>query len=152
MKTIKKDSGKKGQSSLMVIKVERKYKKKEYTIGSLSINGQWICDTLEPRCINWTWEEKIPGKTAIPEGTYRICVKRSSKFMRNMPYLEDVPHFDGVMIHTGNFPKHTEGCILVGYNTVRGLVLKSRDAFNKIMERIDYALEVGKDIIIKITD
>ena len=67
-----------------------------------------------------------------------------------MPYLIEVPYFEGVMIHTGNFPNHTQGCILVGYNTVRGLVLKSREAFDKIMERIDYALEVGKEVIIRI--
>lgn len=149
MKTSKKQSARKGQVPL-VIKVERKYRKKEYTIGTLSINGQWICDTMEPHCINWQWEEKVPGKTAIPEGTYKIQMKRSPKFKKNMPYLIEVPHFEGVMIHTGNFPNHTQGCILVGYNTVRGLVLKSREAFDKIMERIDYALEVGKEVIIRI--
>lgn len=149
MKTSKKQSVRKGQASL-VIKVERKYRKKEYTIGTLSINGQWICDTMEPHCINWQWEEKVPGKTAVCEGTYKIQMKHSPKFKKKMPYLVDVPHFEGVMIHTGNLPKHTQGCILVGYNTVRGLVLKSREAFDKIMERIDYALEVGKEVIIKI--
>ena len=138
-----------GQKS-MVIRVDRLYKKSEYTIGSLSINGQWICDTLEPHCIDWSKEKKIPKKTAIPEGCYRLAMRKSRKFGKMMPYLLDVPEFTDIMIHTGNFPKHTEGCILVGYNTVRGLVLKSRDAFEKIMEKIDYALSVKKEIFVKI--
>lgn len=138
-----------GQSS-MVIRVDRLYKKSEYTIGSLSINGQWICDTLEPHCIDWSKEKKTPKKTAVPEGCYRLVMKKSRKFGKIMPYLLDVPEFTDIMIHTGNFPKHTEGCILVGYNTVRGLVLKSRDAFEKIMEKIDYALSVKKEIFVKI--
>ena len=150
MKAIKEQTGKKVQASPAVIKVVRMYKKKEYTIGSLFFNGQWICDTLEPHRINWTLEKKTPGKTAIPEGVYELEMKHSPKFQRKMPYLKDVPHFTHIMIHTGNFPKHTEGCILVGYNTVRGLVLKSREAFDKLMERIEYAMSTGKKVIVKV--
>lgn len=144
-----KEQNKKAQAPT-VIKVVRMYKKKEYTIGSLFINGQWICDTMEPHRINWTLERKVPGKTAIPEGVYEIQMRHSPKFDKKMPYLKDVPHFSDIMIHTGNFPKHTQGCILVGYNTIRGLVLKSREAFEKIMEKIDYALKNKRSVIIKI--
>ena len=93
MKTSKKQSARKGQAPL-VIKVERKYRKKEYTIGTLSINGQWICDTMEPHCINWQWEEKVPGKTAIPEGTYKIQMKRSPKFKNHVCILQSTAKAD----------------------------------------------------------
>lgn len=146
MKTTKKNS-----RTTMIIKVERLYKKENYTIGSLSINGQWICDTMEPHCIDWNKEKKIKGITAIPEGTYEVEMRKSRKFGKTMPFLKDVPHFTDVMIHTGNIPKHTQGCILVGFNTVRGLVLKSREAFEKIMEKMDYAIKHKKLIIVKVT-
>lgn len=134
----------------MRIKVKRRFFKADYTIGSLFINGHWVCDTMEPRCIDWSKEKKDPGKTAIPFGKYQLQLRFSKKFGKLMPYLENVPHFEGIMIHTGNFPKHTEGCILVGYNTVRGLVLKSRDAFNKIMEKIDYARKTKQKIEVEV--
>jgi hypothetical protein len=147
MKTKKQTSK---ASKPTVIEIERKYKKEKYTIGALAINGQWICDTMEPHCIDWDKEVKIPGVTAIPEGTYELEMKRSKKFQKIMPYLKDVPNFTDIMIHTGNFPTQTKGCILVGFNTVRGLVLKSREAFEKILEKIEYALSAGKMVIVKV--
>ena len=103
---------------------------------------------MEPRCIDWSKEKKVPGETAIPEGRYLIEMRRSPKFERRMPYLKNVPEFTNIMIHTGNTVKNTQGCIIVGYNTIRGLVLKSRQAFDKIMERIDYALKAKHQIAI----
>ena len=85
MKTKKQTSK---ASKHTVIEIERKYKKEKYTIGALAINGQWICDTMEPHCIDWDKEVKIPGVTAIPEGTYELEMKRSKKFQKIMPYLK----------------------------------------------------------------
>ncbi|WP_036876360.1 DUF5675 family protein [Xylanibacter oryzae] len=130
----------------MEITITRIAKKADYTIGRLTINGHRICDTLEPHCINWATETKIKGKTAIPEGRYRIMMKMSSKFEKQMPFLMDVPHFKGVMIHQGNTPKNTQGCIIVGYNTIRGLVLKSRQAMESIQDYLDTAIETKQEI------
>jgi len=132
----------------MIICIIRKYMKENYTIGSLSINGQVICDTLEPHCIDWSKEKKVAGKTAIPTGTYELEMKYSPKFERKMPYLKNVPNFTGIMIHTGNTVKNTQGCIIVGYNTLKGVVLKSRTAFEKIEEKIYYALKTKQKILV----
>lgn len=102
------------------------------TIGSLYADGQFCCHTLEPHAIDWAREKKEFGKTAIPEGTYSLVYSPSARFGRKMPFLLNVPQFNGVMIHQGNFARHTQGCILVGwryYKSVFG-VYDSQECFD----------------------
>lgn len=63
-----------------------------------------------------------------------------------MPYLHDVPHFLGIMIHSGNTEVDSAGCIIVGKNTVKGKVLESRATF----QRLYTMLEAETDITIQI--
>ena len=100
----------------MKLKLERLYLKPDYTIGKLYIDGKYFCDTLE---------KKIPGRTAIPAGRYEVIVNISPKFCRKLPRLLNVPGFEGILIHRGNTPEDTAGCILVGENRERGKVINS---------------------------
>lgn len=52
----------------------------------------------------------------IPAGLYRVAWHKSPKFNRVVPVLfnERVAKDRYIEIHAGNYPKHTEGCILVG--------------------------------------
>lgn len=116
----------------MELLLERKYIKPEYCIGRLYINGEFFCNTLEDtiRDINKNGtfdcgEFKISGHTAIPYGTYEVQVTYSPKFKRELPLLLDVPNFTGIRIHRGNTKEDSSGCILVGENTKKGMVLNS---------------------------
>ena len=80
-----------------------------------------ICDTMEPRRRDLSREKKVKGSTAIPSGTYEIKFSPSAKFNRMMPYLVNVPLFEGIMFHPGNTLKDTAGCILVGERRNNGL-------------------------------
>lgn len=154
----------------MKILVDRKWKKDTYTIGKLYIDDNFFCNTLEDRDrgLNnkMSLEEikriKKPGITAIPTGTYRlrmniISPKYSSRewFVKNcngsrMPRLENVPGYQGVLIHPGNTDADSEGCILVGKNDVKGKVTKSKDYFLQLYKILYIAYRRGENIEITI--
>jgi len=87
---------------------------KESTSGVLLLNDKFFCYTLEDTVRRFG--VKIPGKTAIPSGRYRVIVTMSLKFGRKIPLINDVPGFSGVRFHGGNTVEDTEGCPLVAYN------------------------------------
>ena len=69
---------------------------------------------------------------------------------RNVPLLLDVPHFSGILIHSGNTPADTEGCILVGENKVKGQVINSRATLVRLLDILDEADSRGEDIYITV--
>lgn len=134
----------------MKLHIQRSYKGQFYTIGDLFVNGSYLCNTLEDTVRLLTIEKKIPGKTAIPAGKYNVIVNKSPKFKRDLPRLLDVPHFEGVLIHRGNLPEHTEGCILVGENKVKGKVINSTKYELILVELLKDAQNRGEQIEIEI--
>jgi hypothetical protein len=57
----------------------------------------------------------------------------STRYMKQMPRLLDVPGRAGILIHPGNTHKDTEGCILVGDERTADTILKSRQAFGHFL-------------------
>ena len=125
----------------------RKVFAKDRTLGELHLEGTgYFCDTLEPHCIDWSKEKKVAGKTAIPEGRYKVKVGWSPRAGKNVPWLKNVPHFKDIQIHTGNIPGHTRGCILVG-SAENNVLVDSRLVFECLMKK----LACEKDIEIVVT-
>lgn len=116
----------------MKIKVDRIYKGESYTIGKMYLNGEYFCDTLEDAIR----PVKIPNETAIPAGTYKVEVTYSPRFKRNLPLLIDVPNYTGIRIHEGSNKDHTSGCILVGFNTSKGILSDSRKISDQLTEKL----------------
>lgn len=150
--------------------LKRFSKKDDYTIGQLYVNGIPFCNTLEKtdRGLDQSMpldeliKRKVPGKTAIPTGTYRITMNhKSPKFSKidyyhdfcggYMPRLLKVPGFEGILIHRGNWKEATEGCLLVGDNTSKGGLSKSKGQWEKLMtQHLLPAKEQGIPITIKV--
>lgn len=148
----------------MEVVVYRKYRLDRYTIGKLYIDGVYICDTLEDRDRNlyqsmskdFIMEEKVYGETAIPYGRYRVTLKvQSPKYSKKkqyakikgyLPRLLDVPGFQGVLCHIGNYPEDSCGCILVGWNTKKGAVMNSTKAFWMVYDKMKEADDRGEEI------
>lgn len=138
----------------MKLTLFRKYKKDTYTIGNLYIDGTYFCDTLEDTdrglsskdSLQTILKKKVYGKTAIPTGTYKVDMNTVSPRFKNrswakpyggkLPRLIDTIGFEGVLIHVGNTPDDTSGCILVGKNTIKGRVTNSTNIFNSLMEEL----------------
>ena len=119
----------------------------KYTIGRLYVNGMFECYTLEDR-VRPKGELKVFGQTAIPEGTIRVILNMSPRFKRIMPRLLDVPGFDGILIHTGNTPEDTHGCILVGDKVKDGQIVRgeSTPAYWKLFGKLNKATDITIEV------
>lgn len=128
----------------MEIQVNRIARRDGYTIGRMSLNGVYFCDTLEDtdRGLNATMSmgeilaQKIKAQTAIPTGKYDVILTFSPRFKRVLPLLLSVKGYEGVRLHAGNTNKDTEGCLLVGENKEKGKVLNSRATLEKLMSAL----------------
>ena len=121
-----------------------------YTAGRLYVDGRLFCDTLEDRVRDLDKEEKVPGRTAIPAGTYRVVFNWSPKFGRNLPRLLNVPCFEGILIHPGNTADDSAGCILVGRATAAGRLTESRDTSDRLNVLIEDAQRKNEPVTIEI--
>ena len=136
----------------MKLKVERRFLGPDYTIGTLEVDGKYFCDTLEDRVRDLSREKKVPGETAIPAGRYDVVVNISPRFKRKLPRLLNVPGFEGILIHRGNTPEDTAGCILVGENKAKGRVINSTPYELRLTEMIERAQTAGESITIEIIE
>ena len=143
----------------MELRLERKYRSSKYCIDKLYINGKYFSDALEDpdRGLTDTMslEEikkiKIKGNTCIPYGTYNVTITYSPRFKKNLPLINNVKGFEGIRIHSGNTPQDTEGCLLLGFNRVKGQVVDSRITVSKFITQIQQALNKGEKVIMTIT-
>ncbi len=118
------------------LELKRTCLKEDRTLGELYIEGKYFCDTLEDKYRDLSKEIKIPGKTAIPCGTYVVILTQSNRFKRILPELLTVPNFTSIRIHSGNVPADTEGCILVGKRD-KNIVVESRKTETELVSILD---------------
>jgi hypothetical protein len=120
------------------------------TTGMLYLDDAFFCFTLEPVTLGEGSEVK---PRAIPVGRYRLTLRHSPRFGKIMPHVEVVKGFEGILIHVGNFPKDTEGCLLVGYGRQNeDFVGRSIAAFGDLMRKLQAAEAAGQENFITYTE
>ena len=120
----------------MFLTLQRSKSSENSTIGSLYIEQDFLCNTLELPVM----ETPLPGRSAVPSGRYELVIEYSYRFQRYNLRLAGVPGFTGIEMHTGNFPKDTEGCILLGTSSKQpDYIFDSDIAYTSLMQHIrDY--------------
>lgn len=148
----------------MKVELKRFSQDRGSTLGLLLIDGVFQCFTLE----DVGRPTKIKHETRIPAGEYEIKYRTvggfHSRYSRTygskhygMLELQNVPNYEYILIHIGNFIKDTSGCILVGMGanaTTSGndTIGASKLAYEYIYPKIAAALNNKEKVTIKITD
>lgn len=125
------------------------------TKGLLYINDSFQCFTLEDPY----QDEKIKGKTRIPNGIYELGIKESSpmsdKYEKRFPeshkgmiWIKGIPNFENVYFHIGNTAKDTEGCVLVGETfTTDGMLASSTNAYIDFYDTVIESIKKSKQYV-----
>ena len=119
----------------------------ESTIGELFINGERICDTLERPYFN-----NQRNISCIPKGVYpvRLRLPRESATRDYIHLLvQDVPDRDWILVHRGNFPYQSQGCILVGLGSQQDAVNNSTLAMDLLIKEVIHLGAENINLIIK---
>jgi hypothetical protein len=141
-----------------------RYTSRKNTMGLFFINKKFKCYTLEDAF----HVAKIPGETRIPNGRYRVVLRKSGghharykmkfpEIHKGMLHIIGVPNYKYILIHIGNIDDDTEGCLLVGDKAITsgflpGRLEDSTKAYKRIYPPIADAIEAGEEVWINYKD
>lgn len=138
----------------MKLLLQRDFKGLRYTLGQLFVDQVKFCETLEDAVREVPGvpvdEWKVPGKTAIPAGTYRVTLAPSPRFKKMMIRLLDVPGFDGILIHGANTEGDVDGCIGVGQVRMAYGIRLCAEVLGDLEKRVRRALGKSDDVFMEV--
>ena len=115
--------------------------------SNLSTQGILIGENFPTfQTLELPWKENKTKISCIPEGTYETRWHLSPRF--GWCYkLFDVPGRSEILIHHGNYPKNTEGCILLGMTSSQDAVwnsIKARSQFEQLLSGDSFRIRIIK--------
>ena len=132
----------------MILELKRDHNSaSHHNYGELYADDLLIGQTLEDP----EREEKIHGQTAIPRGRYKVTITFSNRFKKLMPYIHDVPGFDGVRIHGGNTETDTLGCPLLGTIRTGTGIAQCAGPNARLMDLLDAAEYCKEDVWLEVS-
>lgn len=127
-------------------------------VASINVENSFLCFTLE----DTFREDKVPGQTRIPAGTYRVDFNYSetnltTRYRQKYPtwftyhlHVKDVPNFSHIYIHNGGNHKDTKGCVLVSrklnLEDKNTYLTNSRETFKGLYKKLSGYLNAGCEI------
>jgi len=148
----------------MKIKVVRYSDDGDSTLGVLLIDGKLSAYTLEDE----KRTVKKFGETRIPEGTYKIGLRKvggfDDRYTRRFPevhegmlHILDVPNFEYILIHIGNTEADTAGCLLVAdapsaVSARKQSISSSTGTYLEVYTTILAAIKNGEEVTIEYVD
>ena len=97
---------------MLTLKLIRKSSAGKAVFGTMVLpleQGEFVADTIEN------------ADFLIPAGTYPLRLTWSPRFKKLMPLIDEVPEREGIRIHMGTKPEHSQGCVLVSYLALENL-------------------------------
>lgn len=146
----------------MFLILKRMFQSETETIGKIVYNNEIICYTLE----DIKRDKKVYGKTRIPKGTYKITPRKEGGMVQRyrqqygkdhyMLWIRDVPNFEYILIHKGNFSENSEGCVLTGAKyevdeNGKYYLMDSKGAYLRLWNLVDSKIKM-EDVLIIIMD
>jgi len=135
------------QSNLINLLLIRDTFSDKSTLGELFLNGERMCDTLEN-----PWKDNQRNISCIPKGNYKVRL-RLPRESASRDYLhllvQDVPNRKWILVHRGNFPSQTQGCILVGLGSEQDIVHNSTLAMDLLIKELIHLGAENINLIIK---
>jgi len=123
----------------MILNLKRNSPIGQSVFGTLDIEGVHQAYTLERL------------EVQIPVGTYALEMTYSPRFNRPLPLLDSVPGRTDIRIHAGNWPRDTEGCILVGLQRSPDMLISSLAALDPLVSKIQTALDAHEQVSIEVS-
>ena len=97
---------------MLTLKLIRKSSAGKAVFGTMVLpleQGEFVADTIEN------------ADFLIPAGKYPLRLTWSPRFKKLMPLIDEVPDREGIRIHMGTKPEHSQGCVLVSYLALENL-------------------------------
>ena len=97
---------------MLTITLTRNRRKSNGVFGTMVLpleQGEFVADTIEN------------ADFLIPAGKYPLRLTWSPRFKKLMPLIDEVPEREGIRIHMGTKPEHSQGCVLVSYLALENL-------------------------------
>jgi hypothetical protein len=142
----------------MELLLHRQIRTDNSTIGTLYVNNEFECYTLEDKDrglhsdmpLPVIQRNKVYGKTCIPSGRYEVTQSFSGLFKKVMPLVNGVKGYEYIRIHPGNKKEDTLGCILTGTSYDTDMVRNSRVAFDALYKKMQKAFSQKEKVFITI--
>lgn len=153
----------------MELLLKRQFHTETETIGKMYIihNDGKTEDVFLGYTLEDTYREtKVKNETRIPHGRFEIKKREEGRMIQRykkaygedhfMLWLQDVPNFGFVYVHSGNDHEDSSGCVLISTSYTKSgekyVLVDSRTAYKHLWSLVKSVFDKGERVFITIKD